>query len=52
MDHPDTARSLHDLAKLYHAQGKFDEAEPLDKRALAIREKVILSKNVTVIISC
>jgi len=43
MDHPDTARSLHDLAKLYHAQGKFDEAEPLDKRALAIREKVILS---------
>ncbi len=33
------AQSLNDLAVLYRNQGKYGEAEPLYKRALAIREK-------------
>ena len=35
------ATSLNDLAVLYCAQGRYAEAEPLHKRALAIREKVL-----------
>ena len=35
------AASLNNLAGLYHAQGKYAEAEPHFKRALAIREKVL-----------
>ncbi len=35
------ARSLNNLAGLYHAQGKYAEAEPLYKRALAIWEKAL-----------
>jgi tetratricopeptide (TPR) repeat protein len=37
--HPDTALSLNNLAALYHSQGKYTEAEPLFKQALAIREQ-------------
>jgi len=37
--HPDTARSLNNLAQLYWAQGKYPEAEPLYQRALAIYEQ-------------
>ncbi len=37
--HPDVARCLNDPAQLDNAQGKYPEAEPLVKRALAIREK-------------
>lgn len=37
--HPDTAGSLHNLARLYWRQSHYEEAEPLYKRALAIREK-------------
>ncbi len=33
--------SLNNLAELYRAQGKYAEAEPLYKRALAIREKAL-----------
>ena len=33
--------SLNNLAKLYDAQGKYAEAEPLHKRALQIREKAL-----------
>ena len=33
--------SLNNLAGLYQAQGKDAEAEPLYKRALAIREKAL-----------
>ena len=40
-DHPTVATSLNDLATLYQAQGKYAEAEPLYKRALAIREKAL-----------
>jgi tetratricopeptide (TPR) repeat protein len=33
--------SLHNLASLYWAQGRYREAEPLFQRALAIRERVL-----------
>ena len=33
--------SLHSLAELYKAQGRYAEAEPLYQRALGIREKVL-----------
>ncbi len=32
------ATSLNNLAELYRAQGKYEQAEPLYQRALAIRE--------------
>jgi len=38
-EHLDTATSLHNLAVLYHVQGKYEQAEPLYQRALTIREK-------------
>ena len=37
--------SLNDLAELYRAQGKYAEAEPLFKRALANQEKVLGPKH-------
>ena len=40
-EHPDTAKSLNDLAGLYQAQGKYEQAEPLYQQALAIRQKVL-----------
>ena len=41
LDHPDTARSLDSLAYLHRAQGRLGEAEPLYRRALAIRKKAL-----------
>ena len=38
---PGFATDLNNLAEIYHAQGKYAEAEPLYKRALAIREKAL-----------
>ncbi len=35
------AESLNNLAELYRAQGRYAEAEPLYKRALAIFEKAL-----------
>ncbi len=35
------AQSLNNLALLYQAQGRYAEAEPLYKRALAIMEKAL-----------
>ena len=40
-EHPDTARSLNDLADLLRDQGDFAGARPLHERALAIREKAL-----------
>jgi tetratricopeptide (TPR) repeat protein len=40
-DHPDTAMSLNNLAELYRSQGRYDEAEPMYKRALEIYEKAL-----------
>ncbi|KAL1918114.1 uncharacterized protein VTP21DRAFT_3380 [Calcarisporiella thermophila] len=39
MDHPDTAASLYSPAVLYRVQDKYEQAEPLFQRALAIGEK-------------
>ena len=36
---PETAATLHNLAGVYNEQGKYTEAEPLYKRALAIYEQ-------------
>ncbi len=40
-EHPDVVQSIHDLAFLYYAQGRYSEAEPLCKEALAIAERVL-----------
>ena len=40
-DHPDLATYLNNLAHLYHAQGRYAEAEPLNKQALTIWEKAL-----------
>ena len=40
-EHPNTATSLNNLAELYRAQGRYGEAEPLMKRALASDEKAL-----------
>ena len=40
-EHPDTAASLNNLAKLYWAMGDYAKAEPLYKEALEIRQKVL-----------
>jgi tetratricopeptide (TPR) repeat protein len=40
-EHPDTAGSLTNLADLYKAQGKYEQAEPLYLRALEILDKVL-----------
>jgi tetratricopeptide (TPR) repeat protein len=40
-EHPNVATSLSNLAGLYQAQGRYADAEPLLKRALAIQEKAL-----------
>jgi hypothetical protein len=40
-EHPDVATTLKNLAELYRASGRTDEAEPLYRRAVAIAEKVL-----------
>ena len=40
-DHPDVAKSLHNLATLYHVQERYREAEPLFQRALAIGKQTL-----------
>jgi tetratricopeptide (TPR) repeat protein len=40
-EHPNIATSLNNLAELYRAQGQYEEAEPLYRRALAISEKAL-----------
>ena len=37
----DVAMSLNNLAMLLHTEGKYAEAEPLHRRALAMREKAL-----------
>ena len=46
-DHPDTLKSLYNLASLYVAQGRYGEAEPLLKRALAGSERALGNDNPT-----
>ncbi len=40
-DHPAFATDLNNLALLYYDQGKYAQAEPLHRRALAIRETAL-----------
>jgi tetratricopeptide (TPR) repeat protein len=40
-DDPDVATNLNNLAGLYRAHGRYDDAEPLYKRSLAIFEKAL-----------
>src|SRR5205085_2146782 len=40
-NHPDTATSLNNLAGLYDNQGKYEQAEPLFQRALAVSEQAL-----------
>ena len=40
-DHPDVARALGNLGRLYDSQGKYVEAELCHERALAIFEKAL-----------
>jgi serine/threonine protein kinase len=40
-DHPETLRSVNDLAILYEDQGRYDEAEPLFLETLETRKRVL-----------
>jgi CHAT domain-containing protein len=40
-EHPDVAQSLGNLAEVYYYERRYADAEPLLKRALAIREKAL-----------
>ncbi|MFN5613840.1 MAG: tetratricopeptide repeat protein, partial [Pseudanabaena sp.] len=42
---PDVANSLNNLAELYRAQGKYNEAEPFYLRAIQILEKALGSEH-------
>jgi tetratricopeptide (TPR) repeat protein len=39
--HPDTIRSMADLAVTYHAQGRFGEAEPIKIKVLELRRQIL-----------
>ncbi len=47
-EHTRLATSLNNLAELYRAQGKYAQAEPLLRRALAIKEKALGPEHVQV----
>jgi CHAT domain-containing protein/tetratricopeptide (TPR) repeat protein len=47
-DHPEVAKGLNNLALLYNTQGRYAEAEALQKRALAIKEKRVGADKPTV----
>jgi tetratricopeptide (TPR) repeat protein len=40
-DHPDVAEALNNLAFSYYQQGRYADAESLNKRSLAIDEKIL-----------
>ncbi|KAK0735992.1 hypothetical protein B0T21DRAFT_348114 [Apiosordaria backusii] len=43
--HPDTIRSMADLAATYHAQGRYDEDEKISVEVLALRRDVLGDKH-------
>ncbi|RKK93743.1 hypothetical protein BFJ70_g17724 [Fusarium oxysporum] len=43
--HPDTIRSMADLAATYHAQGRYDEALQLHQTALGLRRHVLVENH-------
>ena len=44
-EHPFVARTLNNLAEFYQAQGRYADAEPLNKRVVAIFEKALNTKD-------
>jgi tetratricopeptide (TPR) repeat protein len=50
-EHPDTATTQHELARLYQAQGKYSEAEELYKQVLVTFEKMLGREHPDTIIS-
>jgi hypothetical protein len=50
-EHPDVATGLHNLAELYCAQRRYDEAEPLFRRALVIGERVLGPEHAQVVMT-
>jgi Flp pilus assembly protein TadD len=40
-EHPDTLRSMNNLAYLFNSQGKYDTAEPLYRETLQLTEKIL-----------
>ena len=51
-DHPQVAAPLNGVALVYQSQGKYAEAEPLFKRALAIYEKALGPEHPDVATTC
>lgn len=43
--HPDTIRSMEDLASTYYQQGRYDEAEVINREALDLRREVLGEKH-------
>ena len=43
--HPDTIRSMADLAATYHAQGRYNEAEKIKEEVLALRRNALGEKH-------
>ncbi|KAH8729983.1 hypothetical protein BGZ61DRAFT_530108 [Ilyonectria robusta] len=43
--HPDTIRSMGELATTYHAQGRYDEAEEISVKVLELRREVLGEKH-------
>ncbi|EXK76697.1 hypothetical protein FOQG_18566 [Fusarium oxysporum f. sp. raphani 54005] len=50
-EHPDTIRSMADLAATYHAQGRYDEAESICREVLELRREVLGEKHLDTISS-
>jgi TPR repeat protein len=48
-EHPKYAAGLMSLAEIYFSQARYDEAEPLLKRSLAVREKALGSDDAEVV---
>ena len=49
--HPDVASSLNSLASLYLAQKKYEQAEPLLQRAVAIQEQLLGAQHIDTLIT-
>jgi eukaryotic-like serine/threonine-protein kinase len=50
-EHPDTLRSMNDLAMVYRHQGKYAEAESLDAQILEIRRRVLGAEHPDTLVS-
>jgi hypothetical protein len=50
-EHHDTLISINNLASLLYNQGKMDEAEPLYRRCLAVKEKVLGAEHPSTLLS-